>query len=123
MTDCYDPQLRNIAINVAHENSVHMHEGVYVGLLGPSFETPAEIRMFRSWGADTVAMSMCEEVIAARHAGMRVLGINLISNLAAGIGAVEGVGGHAPSEGEIVVVARTRQMQFSKLVHGVLAQI
>ena len=70
---------------VADAKGIPVQEGVYLGLLGPSFETPAEIRMFSRWGADTVAMSVCEEVIAARHVGMRVLGISLCSNMACGI--------------------------------------
>ena len=60
MMDAYDPALRALAHRVADELSVPVQEGVYLGLLGPSFETPAEIRMFRTWGADTVAMSVCE---------------------------------------------------------------
>ena len=84
MKDAYDPVLRAVAHRVALERGVAVQEGVYLGLLGPSFETPAEIRAFRAWGADTVAMSVCEEVIAARHVGMRVLGISLVSNMACG---------------------------------------
>ena len=84
MLDAFDPELRAIAHDVAAERGVRVREGVYLGALGPSFETPAEIRMFRSWGADTVAMSVCEEVIAARHVGMRVLGISLVSNMGCG---------------------------------------
>ena len=73
MLDCYDPALREVAKEVAASEGIPLREGVYLGLLGPSFETAAEIRTFRGWGADTVAMSVCEEVIAARHVGMRVL--------------------------------------------------
>ena len=85
MKDAFDPKLRAIARDVAAERGIRVREGVYLGALGPSFETPAEIRMFRSWGADTVAMSVCEEVIAARHVGMRVLGVSLVSNMGCGI--------------------------------------
>ena len=94
-----------------------MQEGVYLGLLGPSFETPAEIRMFRSWGADTVAMSVCEEVIAARHVGMRVLGISLVSNMACG------VEGASPSDEEVHEVAQTREAYFCRLIEEVLLKI
>ena len=69
MLDAYDPALRRLARETADELGIRVQEGVYLGLLGPSFETPAEIRAFRAWGADTVAMSVCEEVIAARHTG------------------------------------------------------
>ena len=85
MLDAYDPSLRQLARQTAEALAIPVQEGVYLGLLGPSFETPAEIRMFRAWGADTVAMSVCEEVIAARHVGLRVLGISLVSNMACGV--------------------------------------
>lgn len=120
MTDCYDPKLRKLALRVAAERGIAAHEGVYLGLLGPSFETPAEIRAFRVMGADTVAMSVVEEVIAARHVGMRVLGISLVSNMAAGIGAVDGVGGVSPTGEEVMVLAKTREKQFELLIRGIV---
>ncbi len=110
MKDAYDPELRALAVNAAAELGVPAHEGVYLGLLGPSFETPAEIRAFRSWGADTVAMSVCEEVIAARHVGMRVLGMSLCSNMACGIE------GASPSDEEVFEVAKRREPDFCRLV-------
>ncbi|MEG1168170.1 MAG: purine-nucleoside phosphorylase [Gordonibacter sp.] len=117
MMDAFDPELRAIAHDVAAEAGVRVQEGVYLGLLGPSFETPAEIRMFRVWGADTVAMSVVEEVIAARHVGMRVLGISLVSNMACG------VEGASPTGVEVLDVARTREIDFAHLVTGVVAQL
>ena len=78
MKDAYDPALRQVAKAVADDLSISIQEGIYLGLLGPSFETPAEIRAFRVLGADTVAMSVVEEVIAARHVGIKVLGISLV---------------------------------------------
>ncbi|WP_286142397.1 purine-nucleoside phosphorylase [Adlercreutzia caecimuris] len=114
MLDAYDPSLRALAHRVADELSIPVQEGVYLGLLGPSFETPAEIRMFRSWGADTVAMSVCEEVIAARHSGMRVLGISLVSNMACG------VEGASPSDEEVHEVGLARQEDFCRLIAGIL---
>ncbi|MEG0016958.1 MAG: purine-nucleoside phosphorylase [Gordonibacter sp.] len=117
MMDAFDPELRAIAHDVAAEAGVRVQEGVYLGLLGPSFETPAEIRMFRVWGADTVAMSVVEEVIAARHVGMRVLGISLVSNMACG------VEGASPTGVEVLDVARTREIDFARLVTGVVAQL
>ena len=115
MTDAYDPTLRALAHQVADERGVAVQEGVYLGLLGPSFETPAEIRAFRAWGADTVAMSVCEEVIAARHVGMRVLGISLVSNMAAG------VEGSSPSDTEVFEVARVAEPKFCSLIEGIVA--
>lgn len=114
MLDAYDPALRALARETAARLSVPVQEGVYLGLLGPSFETPAEIRMFRRWGADTVAMSVCEEVIAARHIGLRVLGMSLVSNMACG------VEGASPSDEEVHEVAATREEDFCRLVEGIL---
>ncbi|MBE1446043.1 purine-nucleoside phosphorylase [Paenibacillus sp. OAS669] len=85
MSEAYNRQLRQIAKEVAAEQGVKLQEGVYIGLLGPSYETPAEIRMMRTLGADAVGMSTVAEVIVARHAGIEVLGFSCISNMAAGI--------------------------------------
>ena len=85
MHDAYDPALRATAHAVAARHGVALHEGVYLWALGPQFETPAEIRMFRQWGADAVGMSTVPETILARHAGMRVLAISLLTNMAAGL--------------------------------------
>lgn len=116
MKDAYDPELRAVAHRVALERGVAVQEGVYLGLLGPSFETPAEIRAFRAWGADTVAMSVCEEVIAARHVGMRVLGISLVSNMACG------VEGASPSDVEVFEVAKEVEPKFCRLVEGIVEE-
>ena len=70
---------------MAEEQGISVQEGVYVGVVGPSYETPAEIRMFRTLGADAVGMSTVPEVIVAVHSGLKVLGISCISNMAAGI--------------------------------------
>lgn len=85
MSQAYSRRLRDTARQVAGEKGVPLQEGVYAGLLGPSYETPAEIRMLRTLGADAVGMSTVSEVIVARHAGLEVLGISCISNMAAGI--------------------------------------
>lgn len=114
MLDAYDPALRRLFLGNAAELSVPCQEGVYLGLLGPSFETPAEIRAFRTLGADTVAMSVCEEVIAARHLGMRVLGVSLVSNMACGI---EGAN---PSDDEVHEVAHGRVEDFTQLLQAFL---
>ena len=117
MKDAYDPQLRALALSVAAREGIKLQAGVYLGLLGPSFETPAEIRMFSRWGADTVAMSVCEEVIAARHVGMRVLGISLCSNMACGIE------GASPSDEEVFEVAKRKQPDFCRLVTEIVREI
>ena len=85
MSDAYDPALRDIAEKACWKAGVTVRHGVYVAVAGPSYETPAEIRAFRTLGADAVGMSTVPEVIAARHMGVRVLAISCITNLAAGV--------------------------------------
>jgi purine-nucleoside phosphorylase len=85
MTMAYDPQFRQIAQTHAKRLGIDLGEGVYAALAGPSFETPAEIRYLKNIGADLVGMSTVPEVIAARHSGIRVLGISCVTNAAAGI--------------------------------------
>jgi len=87
LRDAYDPMLRHAAHGVARGMGLALHEGVYAWQLGPQFETPAEIRMLRLLGADAVGMSTVPETILARHAGLKVLGLSLITNLAAGLDA------------------------------------
>jgi purine-nucleoside phosphorylase len=85
MTDTYAKRLRALAHAAAERQGIHLPEGVYLGLSGPSFETPAEIRAFRGWGADLVGMSTVHEAIVARHMGIEVLGVSCVTNMAAGI--------------------------------------
>ncbi len=85
MVDAYDPVLRKAALEVAARRGIRLHEGVFAWVLGPQFETPAEIGMLRLLGAQAVGMSTVPETIVARHAGMRVLAISLITNMAAGL--------------------------------------
>ena len=83
--EAYDTELRARALEHAGKVGFVAREGVYCGLLGPSYETPAEIRMFRTMGADAVGMSTVPEVIAARHMGVRVVGLSCLTNMAAGV--------------------------------------
>lgn len=85
MSQAYSRRLRELARATAKQQGISVQEGVYAGLLGPTYETPAEIRMLRTLGGDAVGMSTVSEVIVARHAGIEVLGISCISNMAAGI--------------------------------------
>ena len=85
MSTAYSPKLRALAIAEATKQGFTLTEGVYLAVLGPSFETPAEIRAFRTLGADLVGMSTVHEVIVARHMGIQVLGISLVTNMAAGV--------------------------------------
>jgi purine-nucleoside phosphorylase len=85
MTEPYSARLRELARETAAEHGIELFEGVYAAMLGPSFETPAEIRFLRTIGADLVGMSTVAEAIAANHMGMEVLGISCVTNLAAGL--------------------------------------
>jgi inosine/guanosine/xanthosine phosphorylase family protein len=85
MTDAYDPQMRGLMADAAREAGVAVTSGVYLWCLGPNFETPAEIRMFARLGAQAVGMSTVPECLVARHCGMKVAALSLVTNLAAGI--------------------------------------
>ena len=85
LSDAYDPRLGEIAEKACRAVAMTVRRGVYIAFAGPSYETPAEIKMARTMGADAVGMSTVPEVIAARHMGMRVLGISCITNMAAGV--------------------------------------
>lgn len=85
MSDAYDPELRRLAREAADTLGLELAEGVYAAWLGPQFETPAEIRFMRAVGGDLAGMSTVPEVIAARHLGIRCLGISVVTNMAAGV--------------------------------------
>jgi purine-nucleoside phosphorylase len=85
LTEAYSKDCVEIFKQSAKEIGVELHAGVYAGLLGPTYETPAEIRMYRTLGADAVGMSTVPEAIAANHLGVRVAGVSCITNLAAGL--------------------------------------
>jgi|LNFM01.1.fsa_nt_gb purine-nucleoside phosphorylase len=117
MTRVYDPALRALAQASAHAEGTELREGVYVALTGPSYETPAEIRMLRAMGADLVGMSTVPEAIAARHMGARVLGISCVTNLAAGVSATE------LSHDEVEHTAKATRDRFIRVVCRTLAAI
>ncbi|MEA1937618.1 MAG: purine-nucleoside phosphorylase [Pseudomonadota bacterium] len=85
MSQAYDPDLMEMMRKAAHAEGIDLNEGVYLWALGPNFETPAEVRAFRTLGADATGMSTVPECLVARHADMRVAGVSVITNLAAGI--------------------------------------
>ena len=114
MRDAYDPALQTLAREVAAEQRLRLEEGVYAGLLGPSFETPAEVRYLRSVGADVVGMSTVPEVIAARALGLRVLGFSLVSNMAAGVGL---------SHEEVLVAGKQAEVALTSLMLGILHRL
>lgn len=113
----YDPVLQALAERVALEQGVRTRRGVYLATLGPSYETPAEIRMMQRFGADAVGMSTVPEVLVARAHGARVLGISLITNFAAGATA-------APlSHDDVVAAGAAARADFARLVRGILASL
>jgi purine-nucleoside phosphorylase len=85
MSDAYSREYRRVARETAAELGIDLPEGVYAAMLGPSYETPAEIRFLRTIGADLVGMSTVNEVIAANHMGLKVLAISCVTNMAAGV--------------------------------------
>ncbi len=117
MSDPYDAQLRALAREAARAQRIPLEEGVYAALLGPSFETPAEIRMLERIGADAVGMSTVPEVIAARARGIRCLGFSTITNVAAGLSSAK------LSHEEVLEAARVVAGQLSRLIQGVLARL
>ena len=114
MTQAFDSSLVEVAAEVASGLGFELRRGVYAGLLGPTYETPAEVRMLRALGADAVGMSTVLEVIAARHMGLRVLGLSCISNLAAGI--ADGPLSHD----DVKETANRVQSRFASLLAGIL---
>ena len=114
MTDVYSPRLRVVADEAGRGAGLTLPHGVYAALLGPSYETPAEIRYLRTIGADAVGMSTVPEAIVARHMGMDVLGISCISNMAAGVLP------HPLHHYEVLATTRRVRGQFIALLEGIL---
>jgi purine-nucleoside phosphorylase len=117
MSTAYSPRLRKLAVETAKAQGFELTEGVYLAVLGPSFETPAEIRAFRTLGADLVGMSTVHEVIVARHMGIEVLGLSLVTNMAAGV--LDREIDHA----ETLEVGRRVARQFTELLKAVIPQL
>lgn len=117
MTRAYDPWMNTQAREAAGDTTVRLEEGIYAAMLGPSYETPAEIRMLRGMGADAVGMSTVPEVIALRHAGVRVAAISCITNLAAGMSTA------ALSHDEVADTARQVEASFIKLLRAWIERI
>ena len=117
MTGAYDRRFREMAVGEGNRLGIGMSEGVYAALAGPSYETPAEIRYLRTIGADLVGMSTVPEVIAARHGGLRVLGISCVTNAAAGI--LDQPLNHV----EVLETAERVKVQFISLLKAVIPRI
>jgi purine-nucleoside phosphorylase len=117
MSVAYDPALVELASEVAAAQGYELARGVYAGVLGPSYETPAEVRMLGLIGASVVGMSTVQEVIAARHMNARVLGISCVTNPGAGLSA------ERLSHVEVERVARASAQRLTLLVRGVIARL
>ena len=117
MTSAYSPRLRALALAEAVRQGFTLREGVYLAVLGPSFETPAEIRAFRTLGADLVGMSTVHETIVARHMGLEVLGLSLVTNMAAG------VTGEQINHEEVMETGARTEAHFTALLEALIPQI
>ena len=117
MTTAYSAQLRELAKSVSAEQGYPLPEGVYLAVLGPSYETPAEIRAFRTLGADLVGMSTVHEVIIARHMGLEVLGLSLVTNAAAGVTS------ETINHAEVMDIGRQVETRFTALLTAILPKI
>ena len=117
MTRAYAPELRVLVREVAARAGIHLEEGVYVAMPGPTYETPAEVRMLRGLGADATGMSTVPEVVVASHMGARVVGISCITNKAAGIT------GEPLSHDEVTATATRVRATFTKLLDEVVAAL
>lgn len=117
MSEVYSARMRNIIKEKAAELGIRLQEGVYVQFTGPAYETPAEIRMCRSWGGDAVGMSTACEAVAARHMGLEVSGISCITNLAAGMSSA------VLDHKEVQETADRVAVQFKKLVTAIVTSI
>lgn len=117
MTEAYSARLRSAARETAAGLGIELFEGVYAGVLGPSYETPAEVRFLKSIGADMVGMSTVMETVAAVHSGMEVLGISCVTNMAAGLSA------ERPNHREVLETARAVSGKFVKLLGALLPKL
>jgi purine-nucleoside phosphorylase len=117
MTHAYDKEFRHFVSEEGKRLKLNLHEGVYLALLGPNYETPAEIRAFRALGADLVGMSTVPEVLAARHSNIRVLGISCVTNMAAG------VTGEALTAEEVFETGARVKNDFIALLKAVIPRI
>jgi purine-nucleoside phosphorylase len=117
MTEAYSKSLINLAKEIANKNKINVLEGVYAGMPGPSYETPAEIKFLSVIGADAVGMSTVPEVIVAKHSGLEVLGISCISNMAAGISE------YSLTHEEVMETTEKIKAQFLLLVKEIVADM
>jgi purine-nucleoside phosphorylase len=123
MSAAYSHRLRMLAVKEASRQNFPLAEGVYLAVLGPSFETPAEIRAFRTLGADLVGMSTVHETIVARHMGLEVLGISLVTNMAAGVVASGQQSAETIYHEDVMEVGRRSEKHFTGLLTALIPRI
>jgi purine-nucleoside phosphorylase len=117
LNNAYSKRLRELAQSAAKEEGIEIREGIYLATPGPMYETPAEIRAYKLWGADLVGMSTAIEVIAAVHQGIEVLGISCVTNMAAGIA-------HSKlTHQEVLEVTKRREKDLSRLLRAILQRL
>jgi purine-nucleoside phosphorylase len=119
MVTPYDPELRKMAHDIAAESGFGLQEGVYAYVAGPNYETPAELRYLRLMGADAVGMSTVPSVLVARHAGMRVLGLSTITNMAL----PDPPPGTVLSHDEVLETGKIAIPRLTTLLHGIISRL
>lgn len=117
LSNVYDKELRSLALDIAADLNIPMQQGVYAWWSGPAYETPAEIKMIRTLGADAVGMSTVPEAIVATHAKLKVLGISCLTNMASGILS------QPLSHNEVIEVANQVKLQFTTLIKSIIKQL
>jgi purine-nucleoside phosphorylase len=117
LLDAYSARLRSLAKEVSQSLGLELREGVYIATPGPMYETPAEIEAYKRWGADLVGMSTVPEVIAARHCGLEVLAISVVTNMAAGIGTDK------LTHEEVLEITKRREHDLAKLLRAIITKI
>ena len=117
MSETYTKLLRKTAKEIATQNKIELKEGIYIGVLGPCYETPAEIQMFKTMGADAVGMSTVFEAIAAKHSGMQILGISCMTNKAAGLSTTP------LNHEEVTEIGLKAASRFSTLLLGLINKL
>jgi len=117
MSECYSKELREIALDSAKEINLNLKQGVYMAVTGPSYETPAEVRAYKMFGADVVGMSSAPEAIVANYMGIKVLGLSLATNYAAGVTQ------NRPNHSEVLEIGKLSAEKLTKLVKKIISKI
>ena len=117
MSECYSKKLRKTALKSANELNINLKEGVYLATTGPSYETPSEVRIFKMLGADVVGMSSAPEAIVANYLGIKVLGLSLATNYAAGVTV------NRPNHSEVLEMGKQSAEKLTKLVKKIISEI